>query len=54
MASSRIKDRLKNRFHVGNEVWPVFSEVTSMSLFGRSVLVVGYGPVGKGIAAEGD
>jgi adenosylhomocysteinase len=45
-----LKDRLENRFHVGNEVWPVFSEVTSMSLFGRSVLVVGYGPVGKGIA----
>jgi adenosylhomocysteinase len=45
-----LKDRLENRFHVGHEVWPVFGEVTSMSLFGRSVLVVGYGPVGKGIA----
>jgi adenosylhomocysteinase len=45
-----LKDHLENRFHVGNEVWPVFSHVTSMSLFGRSVLVVGYGPVGKGIA----
>ena len=45
-----LKDRLENRFHVGNEVWPVFSEVTWMNLFARSVLVVGYGPVGKGIA----
>lgn len=45
-----LKDRLENRFHVGNEVWPVFSHVTSMSLYGRSVLVIGYGPVGKGIA----
>lgn len=45
-----LKDNLENRFHVGNEVWPVFSHVTSMSLFRRSVLVVGYGPVGKGIA----
>ena len=45
-----LKDRLENRFHVGNEVWPVFSHVTAMSLYGRSVLVVGYGPVGKGIA----
>ncbi len=45
-----LKDRLENRFHVGNEVWPVFSQVTWMSLFRRSVLVVGYGPVGKGIA----
>jgi adenosylhomocysteinase len=45
-----LKDNLENRFHVGAEVWPVFSHVTSMSLFGRSVLVVGFGPVGKGIA----
>jgi adenosylhomocysteinase len=45
-----LKDGLENRFHVGNEVWPTFSEVTSQSLYGRPVLVVGYGPVGKGIA----
>ena len=45
-----LKNGLENRFHVGNEIWPVFSEVTWMSLFRRSVLVVGYGPVGKGIA----
>jgi adenosylhomocysteinase len=45
-----LKDNLENRFHVGSEVWPVFGEVTWMSLFRRSVLVVGYGPVGKGIA----
>jgi adenosylhomocysteinase len=47
-----LKDHLENRFHVGYEVWPVFSEVTWMSLYGRSVLVVGYGPVGKGIAGR--
>lgn len=45
-----LKDRFHNRFHVGNDVWPVFREVTWMNLCGRSVLVVGYGPVGKGIA----
>jgi adenosylhomocysteinase len=45
-----LKDGLENRFHVGSEIWPVFSAVTWMSLFRRSVLVVGYGPVGKGIA----
>ena len=45
-----LKDRLENRFHVGNEIWPVFSHVTSLSLFGRPVLVIGYGPVGRGIA----
>ena len=44
-----LKD-LHNRFHVGDSIWPAFSHVTQMSLFGRRVLVVGQGPVGKGIA----
>ena len=41
---------LHNRFHVGDTVWPVFNLVTHTGLFGRRVLVVGVGPVGKGIA----
>jgi adenosylhomocysteinase len=41
---------LHNRYHVGDEIWPAFNQVTGMSLFGRRVLVVGYGPVGQGIA----
>ena len=45
-----LKDRLENRFHVGNEVWPVFSHISWMNLYRRSVLVIGYGPVGQGIA----
>jgi len=45
-----LKDRLENRFHVGDCVWPVFSQITGMGLSGRRVLVIGYGPVGKGIA----
>jgi adenosylhomocysteinase len=44
-----LKD-LHNRYHVGDTVWPAFSQVTGMSLFGRRVLVIGCGPVGKGIA----
>jgi adenosylhomocysteinase len=44
-----LKD-LHNRYHVGDTVWPAFSHVTSLGLFGRRVLVVGQGPVGKGIA----
>lgn len=44
-----LKD-LHNRFHVGDSIWPTFSHVTGMGLFGRRVLVVGHGPVGKGIA----
>jgi len=45
-----LKDRLENRFHVGDGIWPVFSYVTGIGLFGKHVLVIGYGPVGKGIA----
>src|SRR5215211_6035908 len=44
-----LKD-LHNRFHVGDSIWPAFNHVTGMGLFGRRVLVVGHGPVGKGIA----
>jgi adenosylhomocysteinase len=44
-----LKD-LHNRYHVGDTVWPAFSQVTGMALYGRRVLVVGCGPVGKGIA----
>jgi adenosylhomocysteinase len=44
-----LKD-LHNRFHVGDSIWPAFSQVTQMGLFGRRVLVVGQGPVGKGVA----
>lgn len=45
-----LKAQIENRFHVGDGVWPAFSHVTGMGLFGRRVLIVGYGPVGKGIA----
>jgi adenosylhomocysteinase len=44
-----LKD-LHNRFHVGDSAWPAFSHVTGMSLYGRHVLILGCGPVGKGIA----
>lgn len=44
-----LKD-LHNRYHVGDSIWPAFSYLTQMSLFGRRVLVIGCGPVGKGIA----
>ena len=44
-----LKD-LHNRYHVGDSVWPAFSQLTGMGLYGRRVLVAGCGPVGKGIA----
>ena len=46
----RIKDALHNRYHVGDSTWPAFSAMTGMTLFGRSVLVIGFGPVGRGVA----
>lgn len=45
-----LKNRVHNRHHVGMEVWPVFSSVTGLGIHGRSVLVVGFGPVGRGVA----
>ena len=45
-----LKEQIENRIHVGDGLWTNFSSITGMTLFGRRVLVVGYGPVGKGIA----
>ncbi len=45
-----LKDRLHNRHHVGLTAWPAFSAITGLALHGRSVLVVGFGPVGRGVA----
>lgn len=45
-----LKDRLHNRHHVGLEVWPAFSDMTGLAIHGRPVLVVGFGPVGQGVA----
>ncbi len=41
---------LHNRYHVGDSVWPAFNQLTKMSLYGKHILVIGCGPVGKGIA----
>jgi adenosylhomocysteinase len=45
-----LKQGLHNRHLVGLMVWATFLQVTLLTLFGRTVLVVGYGPVGQGIA----
>lgn len=47
-----LKDRIHNRHHVGLTAWPAFSAVTGLALYGRSVLVVGFGPVGRGVAIQ--
>lgn len=45
-----LKDRLHNRHHVGLQAWPAFCDLTGLALHGRSVLVVGFGSVGRGVA----
>jgi adenosylhomocysteinase len=45
-----LKDAIHNRYHVGEETWPAFDGITGLSLFGRKILVVGFGPVGRGVA----
>jgi adenosylhomocysteinase len=45
-----LKDKFENRFHVGDGIWTAFNIVTGLGLFGKHVLVIGYGSVGKGIA----
>ena len=45
-----IKQGLHNRHLVGLMGLTTFLQVTGVSVYGRRVLVVGYGPVGRGIA----
>jgi adenosylhomocysteinase len=47
-----LKDLIHNRHHVGVETWPAFSAITGLALYGREVIVVGFGPVGQGVAAR--
>ncbi len=45
-----LKDRIHNRHHVGVQAWPAISDITGLAPYGRTVLVVGFGPVGRGVA----
>ena len=45
-----LKQGLHNRHLVGLTVWNTFLNVTGLTLHGRRVLVMGFGPVGRGIA----
>lgn len=47
---TELKNQIHNRHHVGMEVWPVFSAITGLAIHGRSVLVMGFGPVARGVA----
>jgi adenosylhomocysteinase len=47
-----LKNLIHNRHLVGVETWPAFTAITGLALYGREVVVVGFGPVGQGVAAR--
>jgi adenosylhomocysteinase len=49
----RLKDAVENRHGVGEAIWQAVARLTGMHLSGRRVAVVGYGPVGRGLASYG-
>ncbi|MBW2256368.1 MAG: hypothetical protein JRI25_17470 [Deltaproteobacteria bacterium] len=46
----RLKKAVENRHGVGQGIWEAVSGITKMHLAGRRAAVVGYGPVGRGLA----
>jgi adenosylhomocysteinase len=46
----RLKSSIENRHGVGEGLWHALQRLTGIHLSGRRVAVVGYGPVGKGVA----
>jgi adenosylhomocysteinase len=47
----RLKPAVENRHGVGEGLWHSVQQLTGMHLSGRRVGVIGYGPVGRGVAA---
>jgi adenosylhomocysteinase len=47
----RLNAAIENRHGVGEGLWHAVQQLTGVHLSGRRVGVIGYGPVGKGIAA---
>ena len=47
----RLNAAIENRHGVGEGLWHAVQQLTGVHLSGRRVGVVGYGPVGKGLAA---
>lgn len=46
----RLKVAVENRHGVGEGLWQAVQRLTGMHLAGRRVAVIGYGPVGRGVA----
>jgi len=48
----RLKNAVENRHGVPEAIWQAVTQLTGLHLAGREVVVIGYGPVGKGIATH--
>jgi adenosylhomocysteinase len=48
---TELKANVENRHGVGEGLWPSITGITGMHMSGRRVLIVGYGPVGQGLAS---
>ena len=48
---TEMKSHVENRHGVGNGLWGCVTQITGLHLAGRKVVVIGYGPVGQGIAS---
>lgn len=51
MNNGRLKNAVENRHGVGEGVWRAVGTLTGMHLAGRRLVVIGYGPVGRGLAS---
>lgn len=51
ISDGRLKNGVENRHGTGEAIWQAVVQLTGMHLSGRRVAVIGYGPVGKGLAA---
>jgi adenosylhomocysteinase len=51
LTAGRLHDTVENGTGIGEAVWRAVSSLTGIALAGRRAAVVGYGPVGRGIAA---
>jgi adenosylhomocysteinase len=49
----RLRDAFQHRHGIGQAIWEAVGRLTGMQLSGRRVAVLGYGHVGRGIAAWG-
>lgn len=45
-----LKEQIHNEKMVGFSIWQTFTQVTRLSLHGKKVGVLGFGPVGRGLA----